>query len=119
MGNFFNHNQAYRSVGFGQPYVHRPPPSWHYTLSYRGYDLDVARQVSVWEVGIHPRQPDLPLLRVRFKATAKTRRFSKPSNGWMRRFCPDQTGHKLSLSSMRTIASLRPELGAACVFLLR
>jgi hypothetical protein len=63
MGNFFNHNQADRSVGFGQPYIHRPPPSWHYTLSYRGYDLDVARQVSVWEVGIHPRQPDLPLLR--------------------------------------------------------
>jgi hypothetical protein len=58
MGRFFNHNRADRGVAFG-----RPPLSWHYTLAYRGYELDVARQASVWQVGIHPRHPDLPLLR--------------------------------------------------------
>lgn len=63
MGRFFNHNRADRGAAFGNPYSHRPPLSWHYTLAYRGYELDVARQVSHWRVGIHPRHPDLPLLR--------------------------------------------------------
>ena len=34
-----------------------------YTLGYRGYDLDVERHVSLWLVGIHPRRPELPILR--------------------------------------------------------
>jgi len=63
MGRFFNPNRANRGVAFGNPYGQRPPLFWHYTLAYRGYELDVARQVSVWQVGIHPRHPDLPLLR--------------------------------------------------------
>jgi hypothetical protein len=63
MGRFFNHNRADRGAAFGKPYSHRPPLSWHYTLAYRGYELDVARQVSFWRVGIHPRHADLPLLR--------------------------------------------------------
>ena len=36
--------------------------SWHYTLGYRGYDLDVVREVSLWQVGIHPRKPELPIV---------------------------------------------------------
>jgi hypothetical protein len=63
MGRFVNHNGADRGIAFGSPYSHRPPISWHYTLAYRGYELDVARHLSVWQVGIHPRHPDLPLLR--------------------------------------------------------
>ena len=63
MGKFFNHYCPDRAVGFGHPYSDRRPETWHYTLGYRGYDLDVAREVSLWQVGIHPRQPELPIIR--------------------------------------------------------
>jgi hypothetical protein len=63
MGKFFNHYHPDRAVGFGHPYSDRRPISWHYTLCYRGYDLDVAREVSIWQVGIYPRHADLPILR--------------------------------------------------------
>ena len=51
-----------RSV-FAHPYNERRAESWHYTLGYRGYDLDVERHVSLWLVGIHPRRAELPILR--------------------------------------------------------
>jgi len=60
---FFKPKRADRGVRFGNPYSDRPPLAWHYTLAYRGYELEVARQVSAWQVGIHPRRLDLPLLR--------------------------------------------------------
>ena len=63
MGKFFNHYHPDRAVGFAHPYNDRGPKSWHYTLGYRGYDLEVGRYVSLWQVGIHPRQPELPILR--------------------------------------------------------
>jgi hypothetical protein len=63
MAKFFNHYHPDRAVGFGHPYSDRRPVSWHYTLDYRGYDLDVAREVSIWQVGIHPRHPELPIPR--------------------------------------------------------
>jgi hypothetical protein len=63
MAKFFNHYQPDHAVGFGHPYSDRRPISWHYTLGYRGYDLEVAREVSVWQVGIHPRRPELPIPR--------------------------------------------------------
>jgi hypothetical protein len=50
-------------IGFGCPYNDRKVTSWRYTLCYRGYDLEVARDVSGWRVGIYPRQNDLPILR--------------------------------------------------------
>jgi hypothetical protein len=31
-------------------------------LVYRGYDLEVRRAPSGWQVGIHPRSADLPIL---------------------------------------------------------
>ena len=63
MAKFFNHYHPDHAVGFGHPYSDRRPISWHYTLGYRGYDLEVAREVSVWQVGIHPRHPELPIPR--------------------------------------------------------
>jgi len=63
MGKFFNHYCPDRAVGFVHPYSDRRPETLHYTLGYRGYDLDVAREVSLWQVGIHPRQPELPIIR--------------------------------------------------------
>lgn len=63
MGKFFNHYMPDRAVGFAHPYNERRAESWHYTLGYRGYDLDVERHVSLWLVGIHPRRPELPILR--------------------------------------------------------
>ena len=62
MGKFFNHYCPDRAVGFGHPYSDRRPETWHYTLGYRGYDLDVVRDVSLWQVGIHPRKPELPII---------------------------------------------------------
>ena len=62
MGKFFNHYCPDRAVGFGHPYSDRRPETWHYTLGYRGYDLDVVRDVSLWQVGIHPRKPELPIM---------------------------------------------------------
>ena len=50
-------------VGFGCPYSDRKTGSLRYTLGYRGYDLEVSRDISVWQVGIYPTQPDLPILR--------------------------------------------------------
>jgi hypothetical protein len=50
-------------VGFGRPYSDRKAGSLRYTLDYRGYHLEVARNVSVWQVGIYPRHADLPILR--------------------------------------------------------
>jgi hypothetical protein len=63
VGKFFNHYKSDRAVGFAHPYNERNPEPWHYTLGYRGYDLDVERHVSLWLVGIHPRRPELPILR--------------------------------------------------------
>jgi hypothetical protein len=63
MGKFFNHYKSDRAVGFAHPFNERSAESWHYTLGYRGYDLDVERHVSLWLVGIHPRLPELPILR--------------------------------------------------------
>jgi len=63
MGKFFNHYKSDRAVGFAHPYNERNPEPWHCTLGYRGYDLDVERHVSLWLVGIHPRRPELPILR--------------------------------------------------------
>ena len=63
MAKFFNHYHPDHAVGFGHPYSDRRPVSWHYTLGYRGYDLEVSREVSVWQVGIHPRHPELPIPR--------------------------------------------------------
>jgi hypothetical protein len=63
MAKFFNHYCPDRAVGFGHPYSDRRPDFWHYTLDYRGYDLDVMREVSLWQVGIHPRKPELPIVR--------------------------------------------------------
>ena len=51
-------------VGFGCPYSDRKTGSLRYTLGYRGYDLEVSRDISVWQVGIYPTQPDLPILRL-------------------------------------------------------
>ena len=48
---------------FAQPYSDSEMPALHYTLGYRGYDLEVSRRPAFWEVGIFPRHPDLPLLR--------------------------------------------------------
>ena len=56
MGKFFNHYMPDRAVGFAHPYTDRSAESWHYTLGYRGYDLDVERHVALWLVGIHPRR---------------------------------------------------------------
>jgi hypothetical protein len=39
-------------VGFGCPYSDRKAKSLRYTLGYRGYDLEVWPNVSVWQVGI-------------------------------------------------------------------
>jgi hypothetical protein len=33
-----------------------------FTVVYRGYDLDVARVLSGWRVGVHPKTADLPIL---------------------------------------------------------
>ena len=63
MAKFFNHYHPDHAVGFGHPYSDRRPIPWHYTLGYRGYDLEVAREVSVWQVGIYPRHPELPMPR--------------------------------------------------------
>jgi len=63
MGKFFNHYKSDRAVGFAHPFNERSAESWHYTLGYRGYDLDVERHVSLWLVGIHPRRAELPILR--------------------------------------------------------
>ncbi|MFZ0396674.1 MAG: hypothetical protein WAM06_01340 [Methyloceanibacter sp.] len=63
MGKFFNHYKSDRAVGFAHPFNERSAESWHHTLGYRGYDLDVERHVSLWLVGIHPRRPELPILR--------------------------------------------------------
>ena len=46
MVKFFNHYHPDHAVGFGHPYSDGRPISWHYTLGYRGYDLEVAREVS-------------------------------------------------------------------------
>src|SRR5262245_54828582 len=62
MGKFFNHYCPDRAVGFCHPYSDRRPETWHYTLGYRGYDLDVIREASLWQVGIHPRTPELPII---------------------------------------------------------
>jgi hypothetical protein len=51
------------AVGFGRPYSDRKAESLRYTLGYRGYDLEVARDASLWQVGIYPRHADLPMLR--------------------------------------------------------
>jgi hypothetical protein len=40
------------AVGFGRPYSDRKPESLRYTLGYRGYDLEVERDLSIWHVGI-------------------------------------------------------------------
>jgi hypothetical protein len=48
---------------FAQPYSDRKPPSLHYTLGYRGYDLEVARKPAFWQVGIFPMHAELPTLR--------------------------------------------------------
>ena len=50
-------------VGFGCPYGDRKAKSPRYTLCHRGYDLEVSQDVSVWQVGIYPTRPDLPILR--------------------------------------------------------
>ena len=63
MGKFFNHYMPDRAVGFAHPYNERSVAPWRYTLGYRGYDLDVERRISLWLVGIHPRRPELPILR--------------------------------------------------------
>ena len=42
MGKFFNHYISDRAVGLAHPYNERNPEPWHYTLGYRGYDLDVS-----------------------------------------------------------------------------
>jgi hypothetical protein len=34
-----------------------------FTLTYRGYDLEVTRAPSGWLVGVYPRTADLPILR--------------------------------------------------------
>jgi hypothetical protein len=34
-----------------------------YTLGYRGHDLEVSRDLSIWHVGIYPKKADLPILR--------------------------------------------------------
>jgi hypothetical protein len=33
-----------------------------FTVVYRDYDLDVARALSGWRVGVHPKRADLPIL---------------------------------------------------------
>ena len=63
MGKLYNHYYSDRAVGFAHAYNERDPVSWHYTLGYRGYDLDVERHVSLWVIGVHPRRPELPILR--------------------------------------------------------
>jgi hypothetical protein len=32
------------------------------TLTYRGYDLEIRRALSGWQVGMYPRTADLPIL---------------------------------------------------------
>jgi hypothetical protein len=32
------------------------------TLTYRGYDLELTRVHSGWQVGVYPRRADLPIL---------------------------------------------------------
>ena len=83
MGKFFNHYCPDRAVGFGHPYSDRRPETWHYTLGYRGYDLDVVRDVSLWQVGIHPRKPNCrSFIAARFEAIIRKRQFSKQSVEW-------------------------------------
>jgi hypothetical protein len=33
-----------------------------FTLLYRGYDIEVSRAPSGWQVGVYPRTADLPIL---------------------------------------------------------
>jgi hypothetical protein len=44
-------------------YAGERAPALQCNLVYRGYDLEVTRAPSGWRVGIHPRTPDLPILR--------------------------------------------------------
>jgi hypothetical protein len=32
------------------------------TFTYRGYDLEISRALSGWQVGMYPRSADLPIL---------------------------------------------------------
>jgi hypothetical protein len=48
--------------GFACPDSDRKARSLQYKLGYRGYDLEVARDVSVWRVRIYTRHPELPIL---------------------------------------------------------
>jgi hypothetical protein len=48
--------------GFACPDGDRKARSLQYKLGYRGYDLEVARDVSVWRVRIYTRHPELPIL---------------------------------------------------------
>ena len=91
MGKFFNHYMPDRAVGFAHPYNDRSAESWHYTLGYRGYDLDVERHVSLWLVGIiRDARNCRSFGAARFKATIKRKRCSKQNAGstlyfWRRR----------------------------------
>lgn len=75
MGKLFDHYHPERY------YMRGPGPKWlekqagghpagdvggaarDFKLAYRGYDLEVAHARSIWRVGIHPRRPELPILR--------------------------------------------------------
>jgi hypothetical protein len=74
MGKFENHHPERRcthgpgatwieklAVDFGRPYSDHG--TLRYTLGYRGYDREVARDASLWQVGIYPRHAELPILR--------------------------------------------------------
>jgi hypothetical protein len=88
MGKFFNHYKSDRAVGFAHPYNERNPEPWHYTLGYRGYDLDVERYVSLWLVGILHGVLNCRFFgEARFKATIKRKRFSKQNAELTLCFC--------------------------------
>jgi hypothetical protein len=42
--------------------LYSPERSLQSRLVYRGYDLEVRRAPSGWQVGIYPRSADLPIL---------------------------------------------------------
>jgi hypothetical protein len=40
----------------------KPISRLQFTVTYRGYDLEVTRALSGWRVGVHPKAADLPIL---------------------------------------------------------
>jgi hypothetical protein len=50
-----------------------------FTVVYRGYELDVARALSGWRVGVHPKQPICQsLVAAKYTPMTKTKQSLKP-----------------------------------------